>query len=104
MNDPYVMVIKSYMQHIIKPLKEIDTDVSESSLLYAINLFQYFEGLSPEGQKISKSYLSKLYDAFFDYQALRFPKSSPKERTRRQTEILMIMAKMPVSYLLIINC
>lgn len=100
-SELYSSAIHAYTQHIINPLTEIDADPSECALLYTINLFQYFEGLSPEGRKIAKTYVDKLYDTLFDYQIMRFPKSSAKERTRRQTHILMIMAKTPVSYLLI---
>ncbi|KAE9549838.1 hypothetical protein FO519_006941 [Halicephalobus sp. NKZ332] len=95
LKDLYCSIMGAYIQHIVNPLKEVDTDPSEFALLSTIHLFQYFEGLSPEGRKIAKNYVDSLYDAFFDYQILRFPKASAKERTRRQTKILMIIAKMP---------
>ena len=82
----------------MNPLKEIDADLSECSLLYAIYLFRCCEGLSPEGKKIVKAYSDKLYDALFDYEFMRFPNELVKERTRRQTHILMIISKISVSY------
>ena len=96
-SEHYTSAIDAYIQHIITPLQEIDADCFERALLYAISLFQYFEGLSPEGSKMTKTYVDKLYDAFFDHQVMRFPNASSKERTRRQTQILMIIAKVPAS-------
>ena len=85
-----------YVEHLVNPLLNIGADSTEFALIITIALFQYNEGLSLEGRRISEDYTDKLYDALFDYQAIRFPNFSPKERTRRQTKILMIMAKMPV--------
>ncbi|KAE9547644.1 hypothetical protein FO519_009144 [Halicephalobus sp. NKZ332] len=84
-----------YMKHIVDPLLEIEADASELSLMNAIILFQYNEGLSPEGRRISQDYADKLYDALYDHQVTRFPNSSSKERTRRQTKILLTIAKIP---------
>ena len=92
-----MVVMNAYIQHVLNPLHEINTDSSERALLYAINLFQYIESLSPEGKKIAKTYVDKLYDAFFDYQIVRFPNATAKERSRRQTQLLMIIVKMTVS-------
>ena len=89
--------MNAYVKHLIHPLLNIGADASEFGLINAIALFQYSEDLSPEGRQISEDYTDKLYDALYDYQAVRFPNSPSKERTRRQTKILMIMAKMPVS-------
>ena len=97
-SEHYTSAIEAYIQHIITPLQEIDADRFERALLYAISLFQYFEGLSPEGKTIAKAYVDKLHDALFDYQIMRFPNASNKERNRRQSQILMIIAKVPVSY------
>ena len=91
-------IIDAYVQHVINPFKEVGADLSECALLYAINLFQYFEGLSSEGRNIAKTYVDRLHDAFFDYQIMRMPQASPKERSRRQTQILFTIAKMPVSF------
>jgi len=88
-------IMHAYIEHLIKPLLNIGTDNSEFAIINAITLFQYNEGLSPEGRKIAEDYTDKLYDALYDYQRIRFPNSPSKERTRRQTKILMIMAKMP---------
>ena len=91
-------IMQGYIEHLIQPLLSIGADASEFGLINAIALFQYNEGLSPEGRRISEDYTDKLYDALYDYQAVRFPNSPSKERTRRQTKILMIMAKVPVSW------
>jgi len=94
MDNACMVVMNAYIQHVLNPLHEINTDSSERALLYAINLFQYIESLSPEGKKIAKTYVDKLYDVFFDYQIVRFPNATAKERSRRQTQLLMIIVKM----------
>jgi len=89
------VVMHGYVEHLVNPLLNIGADATEFALIITIALFQYNEGLSLEGRRISEDYTDKLYDALFDYQAIRFPNFSPKERTRRQTKILMIVAKIP---------
>jgi len=94
MDNACVVIMNAYIEHVLNPLHEMNADSSERALLYAINLFQYLESLSSEGKKMTKTYVDKLYDAFFDYQIVRFPNTTAKERTRRQSQILMVMVKM----------
>ena len=93
----YKIITHSYFKHLIQPLLNIGTDATEFAIINAIVLFQYNEDLSPEGRRIAGDYTDELYDALYEYQRIRFPNSSSKERTRRQTKILMTIAKMPVS-------
>ena len=74
-------------------MAELQADSTDLSLLAAILLFQYHENLSPEGHVISKNYVDKLFDALFEYQNLRFSENSSMERSRRQSKLLMIAAR-----------
>ena len=74
-------------------MADLQADSTELPLLAAILLFQYHESLSPEGRAILKDYVNKLFDALFEYQNIRFPEISPVERSRRQSKLLMIVAR-----------
>ncbi|KAE9549242.1 hypothetical protein FO519_007551 [Halicephalobus sp. NKZ332] len=85
--------LDTYGTHLFAPMTKLQTDSTELSLLATILLFQYHENLSPEGHVLSEDYIDKLFDALFEYQNLRFPEKSFMERSRRQSNLLMVVAR-----------